>query len=939
MQKSARCRRLARFVTCHLFIVKSFEFLKIMTATGPRCFSEYYRNLIQQFANHCQTSNGDITDPDWIAYLPKEQNAEQFSQKDNQKLGKHVQFIPGIPHIRATEIFEIESIAGTETKCLELVSAEWHNTKVTLKRHILPSCRDAIRADVEILSEIRHPNILLLMATTYTHEHGLVSIFEPIDCSLYNYMHEQGERINIQGIMQIGIKLANALKYCHMRGYIHTAISSHCVYFASDSTVKLGGWELARDIEKIHVEYHYEKYLRLENFKWQAPAIYYGLNPNKKIDVYCLMLLLWEMCTGSVPWNRYDQSNVERQHIMQKRDTIINLQSVPSILRNLLEAGLHLDETKIMLDMDEIGRKLHRLLMVCEEEEKNDTYINENGNNNDPLYNETLYQKASSMSPTQDKMLIKKPFTRQSCHPTTEKRSIPNQLPKSKKEQYNKNSDSKNNIEKITVSAINDSIVSPMIEVKTATPCIRCTEISNIVQDLDEKSDARSNIKRLKKLIASRREDFFFGSDTLSTSFSTFSNPSPKATSSLLLQDKSPDYVPCKPANHTTGIEPRYNKSPNEYGGAISKLSYTPRRKVPYTGMPSSIKHAIMQPRVLHSDAKSFYESTLWRKEKEICLSRMGRSSTEHNKNSLLLQQTIRSSSSVTDDDKVQCSVPHVKNADATYTIGIAEEGNCTGDNKTSLGDKSSSMLRKVSTTSNQSIRNLKDALDRATEIVQSTTPSKIYNSKFDLNNVREYEAVFENLYETKYNDQDIKVIEKSTLGNGSFLRLDEVKNLKTNNEAAAKHEQIFNEAFINSQTFSSITTKTSLDSETLAHSQQSINSQDTNRNEISFINGITSNLQKIKPDEREYVNVHATNNVIIKDSPRRRSLPERLNNLGMVYTSRAMCKKNIQGSQCTTEDIYIDDEFGSKLNYNLILLNDDIVFSDDESRPQTTEL
>jgi len=120
---------------------------------NPKMFlcSEYYRNLLQQFANHCQTSNGEITDPDWVVYLPKEQNAEQSSQKDNRKSRKSAQFIPGIPHIRASEIFEIGCIAGTENKCLELVSAEWHNTKVTLKRHILPTCRDAIKVDVEIL--------------------------------------------------------------------------------------------------------------------------------------------------------------------------------------------------------------------------------------------------------------------------------------------------------------------------------------------------------------------------------------------------------------------------------------------------------------------------------------------------------------------------------------------------------------------------------------------------------------------------------------------------------------------------------------------------------------------------------------------------------------------------------------------------------------------
>lgn len=908
-----------------------------MPQDGP---NEYYRNLLQQFANHCQTSNGETTDPDWVVYLPKEQNAEQSSEKDNRRPRKHAQFVAGVPHVGASEIFEIECIAGTENKCLELISAEWHNTRVTLKRHVLSTCRDAIKADVEILSEIRHPNILLLMATTYTNEHGLVSIFEPIDCSLYSYMHEQGERINVQGIMQIGMKLANALKYCHMRGYIHTAISSHCVYFASDTTVKLGGWELAREIEKAHIERDYEKYLRLENFKWQAPAICYGLSPNKKIDVYCLMLLLWEMCTGSVPWSGYDQSNADRQHMMRKRDIIINLQNVPSILRSLLEAGLHPDETKIMLDMEKIGRKLHRLLMIYEEEEKNDTFINENGNNinnhNDLLYNDTLYQKTSSATLTQSKSSIKKPFIGQSSamEPTMEKKSTSNQLLKYKKEQCNGDLDSKSIIKSPTASIISDNIVSPVIKEKTT--CTRCAEISNIVQDLDEGNNARANIKRLKKLIASKREDFFFGSDSTSFSYST---SSPKATSSLLSQEKSPDYIPCKPASHTTAIEPKYNRSPSEYGGAISKLLYyTPKRKSPYTGMPSSIKHAIMQPQVLHSDTKSFYESTLWRKEKEICLSRMGRNSKEYNDFSL--SQQIVCNTSITDDDKVQYSTPRVKNADDTYTI--AEKGNCTEDNKESLKDTSSGVSTKLSTP-NQSIQNLKDALDRATEIVRSTTPSKIYNSKPDLTDIQECEAAFEDMYGMKYNDnEEIEVIERSTAGNGDFLGMDEVESVKANNETAAKQERIFNQAFISSQSLSSTTTKTSIESEASAQNQQSMRSREVDQNKIPFTNRITSTSQKnrdIRADERDYVNLRSINSVVMKDSPRRRSLPARLNNLAMTHNPRILLnKKNIQGSQYTIEDIYIDDEFGSNLNYNLILLNDDIL-SDDESLPQTTEL
>lgn len=114
-------------------------------------YSEYYRNLLQQFTSSCHTPNGDINDPGWVIYRPKEQYAEQSSKKNNGKSREQVQLISGVPYIRASEIFEIGSVVGTESQFLELVSAEWHNMKVTLKRNIFPSCHDAIKREVEVL--------------------------------------------------------------------------------------------------------------------------------------------------------------------------------------------------------------------------------------------------------------------------------------------------------------------------------------------------------------------------------------------------------------------------------------------------------------------------------------------------------------------------------------------------------------------------------------------------------------------------------------------------------------------------------------------------------------------------------------------------------------------------------------------------------------------
>lgn len=213
-------------------------------------------------------------------------------------------------------------------------------------------------------------------------------------------------------------------------------------------------------------------------------------------------------------------------------------------------------------------------------------------------------------------------------------------------------------------------------------------------------------------------------------------------------------------------------------------------------------------------------------------------------------------------------------------------KGNCIEDSKESLKDIAS-VFTKSPAASNKSIENLKNALDRATEIICSTTPSKIYNSKLDLNNIQECQ--FENLYGIKDNDNQEKVIEKSISSNENFLGMDEIKNAEANNETS--HE-IFNQAFINSQMLNFSTTKTSIESETSAWNQQSINSHETNQAKIPIIKRILSTPQKVRVAEREYINTRTTLNSAIKDSPRRRSLPARLNNLAVVYTPKTMYKK-----------------------------------------------
>ncbi|EZA48712.1 Testis-expressed protein [Ooceraea biroi] len=930
--------------TCDISVMKMVRCFRTtarssrnVTSTSPISshggFNEYYRNLLQQFANHCQTSNRDVTDPDWLVYQRNEQNAELSKKKNNKEKPEYSQVIPGIPHVQSSEILEIGPVAGAENRYLELISAEWRNTKVSLKRHTFKGCQDAIRADMEVLSEIRHPNILLLMATTHTNEHGLVSVFEPVHCTLYNYIHVQGERMNIQGTIQIGIRLADALKYCHMRGYVHGGISSHCVYLTSDATVKLGGWELARKAENINIERDFDKYLKIEIDKWHAPETSYGhLYSTKKSDVYCLMLLLWEICTGCVPCDGSDRSDVEPEYVTRNRS--VSLRNVPSLLRKLLETGLQSDVANRTLDMDKIGRELHRLLVIHECEKKSANESETNNNDSSYLKHEDILNMKTSSPVSSTKTKVD---ANSSHSPATKsKESIHQFFTPGKQQRNNGDSISKDGTEKPGTPAIGNGIA------KDSASCTNCAEIFNIVQDIDEGSNARADLKRLKQLIASRRKRFFLGTDSPSseTNSKVTNAPSLKKSSSC-------DYITCKPASHTTAIEPRFNRSLNDFDGSTSKSSsWTLQRKPPYMTMPACIKDAIVQRQVLHPDTKSFYESILWRKEKEICLSRMGRDSKKKDeKISSSLQRCVNNGLSIIGEDKAQSPRQAATHINDTFIIETAAKDNNIEDTEESVSrDVKNASTRLPS--ANKSIQDLKNALERATEIIRSITPTRV--NDFDLGEKQECESAYEDLYSS----EDIPVTERSTSdksfsytnGHASTESIEATEGRRDFNQtpSSVNEDKKLNSLKI---TF----TRTSKTSPKPTQNKQSTDSQEAGRkNETVLANGTAAIRQRTKADfhEERYANVSLPLNNVRKISAQRSvSWPSRLNPV-KTDCLKAARKSDPPSTRCITEDLYIDDEFeNTNLNYNLVLLGDDYeyltdsVSLDDQRLLQSTEL
>lgn len=980
--------------------------------------NESYRNALQAFIDRrrfsttvLETTSRSSTDVKSVSLLTDKSNDNNENDSDIKDGTPWIRrandfVVLDVPLIPPSEIFEIGWVAGTEDRYLELVYAEWENTRISLKRHMHPDCRNAVKADMEVLTKIRHPNVVMLMAMTQTEDHGLVSILEPVDCTLYNYMHEQGERISVREIARFAGKLADALRHAHMRGYVHSAISSHCVYLASGEAVKLGGWELAVCMENPKPKREYEERLRTEIFRWQAPELFLGKS-SKESDVYGLALLIWEMCTTRIPWASCSMSDVEKQYTQVKRGIALNLCDFPPLINNLLEAGLQIDVAKRSLDINRIRRLLQNL--EIQYEYKDPVYVDELTSNNNEIAKTFVVPIAEPVTATSYRTVGSQTngLPKKLSYPRSDTVSMSTETCDSEivaiarstsvshithSDRFSLCDDHKerrlHSAEKQRrklivphsaqkkscklnppVSAASSNVLTSLTQTKKHVPW-NCTyrkvkvpqnisesdyssvsalssQATNSVDDEIIAGSARKNIQRLKETLASKREHFFYGTD------SSVQDTSSRTENKLLAEVKSKDYEPHKPASHKTCLEPKYNKSPGQYDS--SYMSDQTNRKVPYSQMSAQVKSAIIQPRVLNSNPQSFFESSLWKKEKEICISKM----RKEDRNETL------TSTECTENLSTPLDVPE---RDGTFTVTTKSSENTDtieSQRNDRLHDDITDSEQRVNTNDN-SLQILKDALDRATEIICSTSSSDIIascassrtcdNLNTATNVIDNNEYNFEQIYSLTSKDRidEMRNMRETDNVNGTFLLntnlTTNLRTLEKNVVCDAKTES--NEATTSSREYTNNTPRANVMNRfvELYDFEEPIKDNNKQDSEEKFEsnkffptiltddkNDFESNMSFLLTREK---NCRTCNNKITL--PRRRSLPAALCHLKIGNNStlnRLPIRKADNNADNSVEDFYIDDDDLEmmNLNINMLLLNEEVTFDDLLFDEQTT--
>ncbi|XP_050085150.1 uncharacterized protein LOC126571003 [Anopheles aquasalis] len=151
--------------------------------------------------------------------------------------------------------YRVGSLRSAFAGPLEFSCGLFRGSAVTLRKYSLNTERslyfaeEACKRDFEVLSQVRHSAMAILMAVSYDAALNQATLLlEPFDFTLFDYIHRMNKRLSLVHAITVVQQISSAVCYLQECGYIHSNISSGCILMRRyPYAVKLTSFELTTE--------------------------------------------------------------------------------------------------------------------------------------------------------------------------------------------------------------------------------------------------------------------------------------------------------------------------------------------------------------------------------------------------------------------------------------------------------------------------------------------------------------------------------------------------------------------------------------------------------------------------------------------------------------------------------------------------------------------
>jgi tRNA A-37 threonylcarbamoyl transferase component Bud32 len=186
--------------------------------------------------------------------------------------------------------------------------------------------------EVTLLSRLHHQNVIKLVAAIRN---------PPVFCIITEYLSEgslrahlrklEDKSLPLEKVVKLALDIARGIEFIHSRGVIHRDLKPENILIDQDFNLKIADFGIA--CEEAYCDPLVDD---PGTYRWMAPEMIKRKSYGKKVDVYGFGLILWELVTGTIPYE--DMSPVQAAFaVVNKnlRPTILG--DCPAAMRALIE--------------------------------------------------------------------------------------------------------------------------------------------------------------------------------------------------------------------------------------------------------------------------------------------------------------------------------------------------------------------------------------------------------------------------------------------------------------------------------------------------------------------------------------------------------------------------------------------------------------------------
>ncbi len=173
--------------------------------------------------------------------------------------------------------------------------------------------RKRFRREMSILAKLDHPHIIRYYGGGETDDGRLFFAMDLLDGGNVRDLLERFGHLAWYEVASIGRQAASALQAAHNNGIIHRDLKPRNLFLDSNGKVKLGDFGIARDTRSADIT---SQGMTVGTHAYMSPEQIQGkMLTNGKTDLYSLGCVLYELITGTKPFEGPNFAVLFEQHL------------------------------------------------------------------------------------------------------------------------------------------------------------------------------------------------------------------------------------------------------------------------------------------------------------------------------------------------------------------------------------------------------------------------------------------------------------------------------------------------------------------------------------------------------------------------------------------------------------------------------------------------